>query len=197
MNVGRNRIGILFLTVLTAVMLAACGGGSVVRSGDTMTVLAGSEVKDLEPLLDQIRRETDVSLEFDYIGTLNGAEELLEGADYDLAWFSHGNYLTLLQGGRGLIQTQEKIMLSPVIMGVKESVAREFGWIDNPDVTWQDIADKAASGELRYAMTNPTASNSASRRWLAWPRPFPAAAMRSTGGMLISKGWRRFSPVRR
>jgi Ca-activated chloride channel family protein len=45
-------------------------------------------------------------------------------------------------------------------MGIKESRAREFGWIDNPDVTWQDIADKASSGELRYAMTNPAASNS-------------------------------------
>ena len=32
--------------------------------------------------------------------------------------------------------------------------------MNNPDVTWQDIAQKAASGELNYAMTNPAASNS-------------------------------------
>ncbi len=147
----------LTLLILLLLLNPACGRFS---SANTLTVLAGSELQDIEPLLDQIERETDIRLELEYIGTLDGAETLLSGAEYDLAWFSHGGYLTLLQGGRGLVVTQEKTMLSPVIMGIKESRAREFGWIDNPDITWQDIADKASSGELRYAMTNPAASNS-------------------------------------
>ena len=147
----------LTLLILLLLLNPACGRLS---SANTLTVLAGSELQDIEPLLDQIERETDIRLELEYIGTLDGAETLLSGAEYDLAWFSHGGYLTLLQGGRGLVVTQEKTMLSPVIMGIKESRAREFGWIDNPDITWQDIADKASSGELRYAMTNPAASNS-------------------------------------
>lgn len=123
-------------------------------------MLAGSELQDIEPLLDNIERETGIRLEFEYIGTLDGAESLLSGAQYDLACFSHGKYLTLLPGSQGMVATQEKTMQSPVIMGIKESKAREFGWPGNPDITWQDIADKASSGELRYAMTNPAASNS-------------------------------------
>jgi Ca-activated chloride channel family protein len=152
----------LFLLILTNLLLVLLllPGCSLLGSANTLTVLAGSELKDIEPLLDQIERETDVRLELEYIGTLDGAESLLSGAEYDLAWFSHGGYLTLLQGGRGLVVTQEKTMLSPVVMGIKESRAREFGWVDNPNVTWQAIADKASSGELRYAMTNPAASNS-------------------------------------
>lgn len=51
-------------------------------------------------------------------------------------------------------------MLSPVVLGVKESRAQAWGWVDNPDLTWRDIAAKAGAGELRYAMTNPAASNS-------------------------------------
>ncbi|MCA9957786.1 MAG: VWA domain-containing protein [Anaerolineales bacterium] len=150
-----------FLLLITfSLTLLLIPGCSLVSGAETMTVLAGSELKDIEPLLDQIEKETGVRLQFEYIGTLDGAEKLLSGAEYDLAWFSHGKYLTLLQGGRGLVVTQEKTMLSPVIMGIKESKAREFGWVDNPNVTWQDIADKASSGELRYAMTNPAASNS-------------------------------------
>jgi Ca-activated chloride channel family protein len=54
---------------------------------------------------------------------------------------------------------QEKIMLSPVILGVKESKARAWGWVDNPDLTWRDVVGKASSGELRYGMTNPASSN--------------------------------------
>ncbi len=69
-------------------------------------------------------------------------------------------FIDLLQSGRNIVVTQEKTMLSPVVLGVKESKTRSLGWLDNPDVTWKDIADKASAGELRYAMTNPAASNS-------------------------------------
>jgi Ca-activated chloride channel family protein len=150
----------ILLTALLSLVTAVSTGCSVFSSANKLTVLAGSELKDIQPLLDQIERETDVRLEFEYIGTLDGTEALLGGADYDLAWFSHARYLDMLQGSRGIIVTQEKTMLSPVVLGVKRSVAQEFGWIDSPNLTWQDIADKAASGKLRYAMTNPTASNS-------------------------------------
>jgi Ca-activated chloride channel family protein len=51
-------------------------------------------------------------------------------------------------------------MLSPVIIGVKKSVADRFGWSDNPNVTWKDIEAKSADGSFRFAMTNPAASNS-------------------------------------
>ena len=54
----------------------------------------------------------------------------------------------------------EKIMLSPVVIGVKQSVAQKFGWANNPDVTWKDIQAKAADGSFQFAMTNPAASNS-------------------------------------
>lgn len=157
MRQKRSLIALVCAFFFTVLLTTACG---MMGAADTLTVLAGSELQDIEPLLDDIERETGIRLEFEYIGTLDGAESLLSGAKYDLAWFSHGKYLTLLPGSQGMVVTQEKTMLSPVIMGVKESKAREFGWIDNPNITWQDIADKASSGELRYAMTNPAASNS-------------------------------------
>ncbi len=154
----RCRLALSILALAFGLMwLAGC---DALQSGETMTVLAGSELKDIEPLLEDIERNTGVRLQFEYVGTLNGVEALLNGADYDLAWFSHGKYLDLLQTGRNIVVTQEKTMLSPVVLGVKASMAREFGWLDNPDITWKDIADKASAGELRFAMTNPAASNS-------------------------------------
>lgn len=158
-------------TVLFALMLlGACGDERANReeavkphqtgTPQTLTVLAGSEVKDLEPYLDQVREATGCSMEMHYSGTLDGFEKILSGEPYDLAWFPNAKYLALQQGSEGRMAGQEKIMLSPVVLGVKTSKAREFGWIDNPAVTWQDIARKAVSGELRFAMTNPAASNS-------------------------------------
>ncbi|MFZ5916532.1 MAG: substrate-binding and vWA domain-containing protein [Chloroflexota bacterium] len=148
------------LVVLLLLLLAGvCAGCGLISTSTELTVLAGSELQDIEPLLDQIRKETGLSLNLHYIGSLDGAEKLMAGEAFDLAWFSHAKYLTLLQGAKGRVVAQEKIMLSPVVLGVKESKARAWGWVDNPELTWRDVVEKANNGDLRYGMTNPASSN--------------------------------------
>ncbi len=129
------------------------------QSREPMTILAGSELKDLQPLLGSIHSCANVELDFTYVGTLDGAEQLAGGAEYDLAWFSHAKYMNLLEQTNKRIVIQEKIMLSPVVMGIKADKIKAFGW-DTNKVTWRDIAAKSAAGELSYAMTNPASSNS-------------------------------------
>ncbi|MBF0255546.1 MAG: substrate-binding domain-containing protein [Gammaproteobacteria bacterium] len=126
-----------------------------------LRVLAGSELEDVLPLLDEIERETGIRLEFDFTGTLDGAESLAAGAKYDLAWFSHAKYLNLLQEktGQRYIKSSERIMTSPVVLGIKRSLGERLGWCSGA-VSWRDIAAQAATGGLRFAMTNPATSNS-------------------------------------
>jgi len=163
------------LAVPLLLALALLAGGCTIGDGNsrepaadppgTLRVLAGSELKDIEPLAGQIRDATGVNLRFEYSGTLEGAERITAGGGNrpDLAWFSSARYLTLLAaagGGEGRPVASERIMLSPVVLGVRRSVATRFGWAGNPEVTWKDIAAKARAGQLRYGMTNPAASNS-------------------------------------
>lgn len=134
---------------------------SVPNSESVLKVLAGSELKDIEPMLEMIKSKTGVQLQMEYIGTLDGAEKLTSQPGlYDIAWFSHAKYLSLLQADKKLIQAQEKIGISPVIPAVKESLAKQWGWINNPEIAWSQIAEKVKAGQLNYAMTDPTASNS-------------------------------------
>lgn len=174
----RRMLAWVLAVALILPALAGCFGGNQ----ETLTVLAGSELRDLEPLLDQIANDTGIKLDLKYIGTLDGAEQLMGGADVDLAWFSHAKYLTLLDAVNSRVRAQEKIMLSPVVMGVKESKARAWGWVDNPAVTWKDIADKAASGDLHFAMSNPAASNSGFTALVG-----VASALSGTGDALQTK----------
>jgi Ca-activated chloride channel family protein len=51
-------------------------------------------------------------------------------------------------------------MLSPVIVGVRHSVASTLGWAPPAKVGWKDIATAAAAGKFHFAMTSPSASNS-------------------------------------
>ncbi len=148
------------MAVGLSLFLATVSCGIPSMQGEGLKVLAGSELKDLEPMLDEIQQKTGVRLQFEYTGTLDGAEQIMSGANVDLAWFSHVKYLNLMQGSTDHVFAQEKIMLSPVVLGIKESKARAWNWIDNPDLTWKDVVQKAGSGELHFAMTNPSSSNS-------------------------------------
>jgi Ca-activated chloride channel family protein len=144
--------------MVAAVILTGCDGNN--KNENTLSVMAGSELRDLEPLLSDIESKTGYKLETTYSGTLEGAEKLLAGEPTDLAWFSHGKYISLVQGDKNRILAQEKTMLSPVVLGVKESAAQTWGWVNNSNITWRDIAAKAEKGELQYAMADPAASNS-------------------------------------
>jgi Ca-activated chloride channel homolog len=152
-----RRLAVLLMGLLIAgASVAACGPDEA----NTLNVLAGSELRDLEPMLPDLQAATGVRLVPTYIGTLEGAEKIVGGDPSDAAWFSHGKYLTLLPGASGKIVASEKIMLSPVVIGVKQSVAERFGWTPGSVVTWQDIQARAADGSFHFAMTNPAASNS-------------------------------------
>ena len=149
------------LMVATA---AGCGESTATpvanpNDPNALTVLAGSEVKDLVPMLSDLRAATGVTLSLSYSGSLEGAEAIDGGKTVDAAWFSLGNYLRLLPNAGKRVVSSNKIMLSPVVIGVKHSVAQKLGWAGRQDVTWKDIETASADGSFHFAMTNPAASN--------------------------------------
>ena len=148
-------------------LVAACSPGSDSAStGDddalpanAFTILAGSELKDVDAQLgEEIRKATGLDVRFKYAGTLDAIDRLNAGESFDAVWVSHGKYLAMNPELKSRIAAQEKIMLSPVILGVKRSKAEALGW-DRQDPTWKDIADAAGAGTFTFGMTNPTASN--------------------------------------
>ncbi len=75
----------------------ALGGGR----GPTLTVMGGSELKDLEPILADVAQDTGVRLKMDYTGTLDGVSRLQSGETPDLVWFSHAKYRATRSAGAG------------------------------------------------------------------------------------------------
>jgi len=150
------------LAALALVAAVACASGTNGSSGGgntTLNVLAGSELKDMVPILDTAKKVTGVSVNLSYTGSLDGAEKISSGTAGDAAWFASDKYVALA-GASGKVLDHRPVMLSPVIVGVKHSVAERLGWTGNKKVGWKDLAAAASAGQFHFAMTNPTASNS-------------------------------------
>lgn len=162
-------------TVAACALLAGCIPGGSEDTGDTtgsgpapakegrLRLLAGSEIKDLVPILDRAQDEIGVEVVLEYSGTLQGAETIAQMSTDDPTvegvWFSSNRYMSLVSAAQSKVAVSESIMYSPVVMGVKESKAQELGWV-NTKPSWADIAAASAEGRLTYGMTDPSASNS-------------------------------------
>jgi Ca-activated chloride channel family protein len=151
------------------VLVAGCSGDgesvppppSAPGEPGTLRVLAGSELADMQPILDQAAEATGVRVVLDPIGTLEGADLVASGAaaaDHQAIWFSSNRYLALLPGADSRLGTATEIMSSPVVLGLRRSVAERLGWIGRP-VTWSEIAAAAGARQFTYGMTDPSASN--------------------------------------
>ncbi|MFD9218907.1 substrate-binding domain-containing protein [Streptomyces sp. NPDC060064] len=145
------------------------GAATACSTGDpepvTLRVLASSELADMRPLLDDLRRDTGITLEMDYRGTVDASNALAPG-DYrhDLAWLSSDRYfqLKLKEAGNNAEKPlATSIMRSPVVIGMKPGTAEQLRR-RTPDrqISWADVADAAADGSLSFGMADPRHTNS-------------------------------------
>jgi Ca-activated chloride channel family protein len=155
---ARLRFTALALVVVTGASLLAACSSSGTSASNTLNIIGGSELSDMKPILDAAQNATGVKVVFSYTGSLDGADKIASGTNADAAWFGSNKYIALA-GASNKVLEQHNIMLSPVIIGVRRSVAQRLGW--TPDnVTWRDIVHAAGTGQFHFAMTSPTASNS-------------------------------------
>jgi Ca-activated chloride channel family protein len=157
--------------------------GPFKKGSGTLRVLAGSELHDLEPILDDVKAATGVTVKLTEIGTLDGIEKVAAGTavrDQDAIWFSNNRYLEVHPEASGRIDVTTKVANSPVVLGLRAGKAKELGW-DQHRPTWSEIAEAAGAGRFTYGMTNPAASNSGYSALVG-----VAAALAGTGRALTS-----------
>jgi Ca-activated chloride channel family protein len=176
---------------LTAGILTACsqdpkaakGEPAYLKGQGTLRVLAGSELSDLQPILDAAAAATGVTVKLTATGTLDGVESVVQGTaakQYDATWFASNRYLQLHPDATTRIGTATKVATSPVVLGLRRSVAEKLGWLETR-ATWSEIAVAAGEHRFTYGMTNPAASNSGFAALVG-----VAAAIAGTGAALTA-----------
>ncbi|MER6530328.1 VWA domain-containing protein [Streptomyces sp. NPDC001508] len=163
----RRRLAAL---AAAAALLTACTSqehkdssddGNAPRPG-TLRVLASSELTDMTPVLERIRKDTGITVRPTYLGTLDAIDLVAKGrADgaYDALWLSSNDYLRLRPDAAKKVVSETPIMSSPVAIGVRQEALTRLHW-KPAQVTWGQIEQAVQDGRLTYGMTDPARSNS-------------------------------------
>lgn len=151
----KNRLAILGI-VIFAVVLSACSIGG---PQTTLRIVSGSENETLEPIVKRFAQQNNMDIHMTYKGSVDISMLLEnESEEFDAVWPANSLWIALGDKNHR-VKHSESIMRSPVVLGVKHSLAKELGWIGK-DVTVQDILQAAEQDRMRLMMTSATQSNS-------------------------------------
>lgn len=167
-----------FILLSMFMILVACGGPSkdqaseadfIAEGGDqTLRIVSGSENKELQPMIEKFAQENHISIEMDYLGSLDIMRLLQsDNIQYDAVWPASSIWLTMGDTHHRLKYT-ETTSISPIAFGIKESKAKALGWIDKDDVKISDIIEAIQSKKLKFAMTSASQSNSGASAYLGF-----------------------------
>jgi Ca-activated chloride channel homolog len=119
-------------------------------------------------MIQEFAKKEHLSIQFTYKGSVDIMLELEKGtaSEYDAVWPANSIWIALGDKQK-VVKIQESVMRSPVVLGVKRSVADRLGWVGR-DVKVNDILSAAESGQLRYMMTSATQSNSGAAAYFGY-----------------------------
>ncbi len=170
-----HRLSAVFLLPIV-LLIAGCGQNESkseptppsTPSAPSLTLVAGSECKALQPLFDQFGKEHGTTINVKYEGSLDISQELDSAALPAADAYLPSNSLWLNLGDtRKRVKNVKSIARTYVVFGIKQSVAKRLGWIGKP-VKVSDILQAAQAGKIRYMMTSATQSNSGASAYFGY-----------------------------
>lgn len=180
MKVGvnmRKKVCIALSMVLLPFIFSSCGlsentdsensfGGGLFEK-ETIKILSGSENKELSEILKECSKETGIGIEMTYKGSVDIMNELKNGAqDYDAVWPASSIWISI-GDEKHIIKHDESISYSPVVFGIKKSVAENLGFTSG-NVSVKDILEAINDDKLDFCMTSATQSNSGASAYIGF-----------------------------
>jgi Ca-activated chloride channel family protein len=170
-----------FIGVLAVLALTGCGerdqsdpGHPSTRGarGVALGIIAGSENKSLEPIVQEFARRNGVAITMTYMGSVEIGQELAKGTQcpFDAVWPAASLWIDLFDSAK-VTRSAASIMRTPVVFAVKKPVAQSLGWLGK-EVRVMDILKAAETRKVRFAMTSATQSNSGATAYLGFLSAF-------------------------
>ncbi|MDI9469014.1 MAG: substrate-binding domain-containing protein [Bacillota bacterium] len=137
------------------------------RGNDLLRIVAGSENRVLEPILDAYAQKKKMRIAVDYRGSLD-IMRLLQGGTipYDAVWPASSLWISM-GDEKHRVRDGSSTSITPVVLGVRQTLARELGWTEGP-VYVRDLLTAIREGRLRFTMTSATQSNSGASAYMGF-----------------------------
>jgi len=144
-----KRIVLIVAAVIAAVLVVLVGLGTLGGAPVALAIVAGSENKTLEPLMLDWASRNNLDLKITYLGSVDISRELEKGKDgaYDAVWPANSLWIALGDTQK-VVKHSESILRSPVVLGLKKSIATTLGWVGRQDVTIQMITEAASANQF-------------------------------------------------
>jgi len=158
-RVFRNFVCLFFISLLF--FASGCGQRS------RFTIISGSENETLAPILERFGGKNNVSVEMKYKGSVDIMLDLgADTIDYDAVWPASSMWIGM-GDKKYRVKNQKSILVSPVVFGIKKSVAEKLGFVGR-DVKVAEILSAIKRKELTFAMTSASQSNSGASAYLGF-----------------------------
>ena len=156
----------LWSCILAVSILTVISGCSVTKL-EPISIISGSENKTLEPIIAEFEKEYRTDVEMHYKGSVDIMMGLQSGTrDYDAVWPANSLWIALGDTEKN-VKHSKSIMTSPVVFGIKKSVAEQLGWTDKK-VYVKDILESIRSETFSFMMTSATQSNSGASAYMGF-----------------------------
>ena len=182
-------IGVVLLVILLsiAIVFVFYKSGNylvnlITNKGD-LHLLSSIDNKDLEDGIKKYAKSNGFKIKFTYMGDIEIIEELNANPDeYDAVWLSNSLWTFMLTNSK-LTSESKSISISPVVMGVRKSKAKELDLIGK-DITNEDILNLIKNKKIKYVMSNVTRTNDGASSYLGFLKTLAGNPVVLTSEML-------------
>lgn len=183
-----KKISLLLMALILLISLLS-GCSAISQKDDrasTFTILSASENKEIEPIIQQYARANHINIQMDYKGSVDIMQALKNPSGYDAVWPANSMWITM-GDTKHVVKLQKSIMTSPVVFGIRKSVAQKFGFVGK-NVSIKDILKAIQTKKLTFAMTSATQSNSGASAYIGFlsallgdPQTITSAQLQNSG----------------
>ncbi len=157
-----ERVSIMLAAIFILLSLNSCK-----KQPKEFLILSGSENGPLEKIVTEFARKNNILVKFKYEGSVDIMLELQKNAlKYDAVWPASGIWITLGDEERK-VRYAQSIMTSPVVFGIKMSLAKRLGFVGR-EVKVSEILKAIREKKLRFMMTSASQSNSGASAYIGF-----------------------------
>lgn len=149
---GCLRVSLIGMLVIVISLFSSC-------KKENFLILSGSENEPIEKIVKDFGDKNGFNIDFTYKGSVDIMLNLQQNPSaYDAVWPASGIWITLGDNQKK-VKYQQSILTSPVVFGIRKSIAQKLGFIGRP-VKVADLLKAINDKQLKFIMTSASQSNS-------------------------------------